>query len=317
MKAIPEQLVAGPFTHAEAMALGISARMLMGRRFVRIFPRVYRVTSYVMTHADWIAAAGMALPPDACLTGISRIQKAGLDYGPHFPVRFVVARDHHIDLHGIFLHRTKVMPACDDVGVSVAAAFIAYCALARVVDAIKVGDFLLHQGLITRDEVQSLALAQLWRPGSHEAAWVLPHLDGDSRSLPESETRAVLTFAGLPNPQVNCLLQLEEGRVVMGDLLFGDWRTIVEYEGSHHQEDRKQYTEDIDRYATMRDHGLLYVQVTKETLRRPQRLVGDVHEKLVAAGYDGPIPSFGGQWSSLFGSLRAAVGPRTYPPDAA
>jgi hypothetical protein len=313
MKAIPDQLLTGPFTNAMAKKHGVSARMLTGKRFVRLYPRVHRAASYEMSHDDWVAAAALALPTDAQLTGISRIQKTGLDYGPHFPVRFVVARDHHIDLDGIFLHRTKRMPACDHDGVTLAAAFIAYCALARVIDAVKVGDWLLHHGLMTGEEVQRLALTDLWRPGSHEAIWVLPHLDGDARSLPESEMRALLTFAGLPRPDVNRLLQLDEGVVVMSDLLYAKWRTLIEYEGGQHQEDRTQYTDDIARYAVMRRNEMHYVQVTKETLRRPRRVVTEVHEELVAAGYDGPAPSFGTQWSLLFASLSVAVGPRTHP----
>jgi hypothetical protein len=141
---------------------------------------------------------------------------------------------------------------------------------------------------------------------------VLPHLDGEARSLPESETRAVLTFAGLPRPDVNRLLQLDEGVVVMGDLLFGMWRTLVEYEGSQHQEERQQYTDDIDRYAIMRRHGMRYLQVTKEKLRRPKSLVREVYDELVSAGYDGPAPEFGTQWLLLFASLSVAVGPRDY-----
>lgn len=313
MKEIPEQLLAGPFTNAEAEKAGVSARMLMGKRFVRVFPRVHRTADYTMTQDDWISAAAMSLPRDARLTGISRIQKAGLDFGPRFPIRYVVARDHHIDIDNIFLHRTKVMPACDEVGVTLAAAFISYCALARVIDAIKVGDWLLHHDLMTVEDVERLALAELWRPGSHEAIWVLPHLDGDARSLPESETRAILGFAGLPPPRVNRPLQLEEGVVVMGDLLFGKWRTLVEYEGTQHQEERQQYTGDIDRYALMRRHGVRYVQVTKESLRRPKRVVRDVYDQLVEGGYDGPAPSFGTQWLLLFASLSVAVGPRDHP----
>jgi hypothetical protein len=313
MKAIPKQLLSGPFTQVEAKRLGVSARMLMGKRFVRVYPRVHCAASHEMSHDDWITAAALTLPPDARLTGISRLQKAGLGFGPRFPVRFVVARDHHLDLSRIFLHRTKLMPVCDDMGVTIAAAFIAFCALARVVDAIKVGDWLLHHGKMTSEEVERLALAELWRPGTHEAIWVLPHLDGEARSLPESETRAVLTFGGLPRPEANRVLMLGEGVVIMGDLLFAQWRTIVEYEGNHHQADRAQYADDIDRYGLLRNHGIRYLQVTKETLRRPRRLVIDVHEQLLAAGYDGPPPHFGTQWSLLFASLSTAVGLRTYP----
>jgi hypothetical protein len=39
--------------------------------------------------------------------------------------------------------------------------------------------------------------------GADEALWVLGWLDGDSRSLRESEMRSSLVFAGLPAPESN------------------------------------------------------------------------------------------------------------------
>ena len=85
------------------------------------------------------------LPGEAQLTGITRLQQLGLDYGPRRPFRFVVDRDLHRAVDGVFLHRTKEMPPLDDIGVCVEAAFMSYCSLCRVIDAIKVGDWLLHQ----------------------------------------------------------------------------------------------------------------------------------------------------------------------------
>jgi hypothetical protein len=312
MKQIPSPLLTGPFTHIRAKELGVSARMLMGKRFVQLFPRVHRHADHKMTDSDWVRAAALALPEDACLTGITRIQEAGLDYGPRRPIRFVVARDHHIDLEGIFLHRTRKMPPTDDVGVTLDAAFIAYCARARVIDAIKVGDWLLRHTEMTISGVRDLALAQLWRDGADEALWILDHLNGESRSLLESETRAVLTFAGLLCPEVNGLLELEDGLVVMPDLLYRQYRVVVEYEGSQHQEDRGLYVGDIDRYAAYRRAHVRYVQVTKERLSRPKTLVEEVYRELLAGGYDGPAPEFGERWRLLFASVSTAVGPRDY-----
>jgi hypothetical protein len=313
MRPIPVELQSGPFTLKQAKRLKLTPRMVEGRRFVRLFPRVYRVADYEMKASDWVAAARLALPKDAVPTGITRIQMAGLDYGPLKPLRFVVARDHHISFDGVFLHRTKKMPPTDDEGVVLAAAFIAYCARARVIDAIKVGDWLLRNTPMTKAAVRDLALAQLWRDGADEAIWILDHLDEESRSLPESETRAVLEFAGLPRPEVNKLLHLEEGLVVMPDLLYRTLGVLVEYEGGQHQEEREQYTSDLDRYAAMRRNELRYVQVTKEKLRLPKRLVGEVYRELVAAGYDGPPPSFGEHWRLLFLSVTTAVGERRRP----
>jgi hypothetical protein len=143
--------------------------------------------------------------------------------------------------------------------------------------------------------------------------WIEPYLDERARSMKESETRSILEFAGLPRPESNVELGLEEDIRVVGDLVYKQWGTLVEYEGTQHQEDRNQYTDDIDRYALLRDHGRSYVQVTKEHMARPRRVVLKVDRALRHNGYDGPPPEFGPRWEQLFRSLRAAVGPRDHP----
>ena len=98
------------------------------------------------------------------------------------------------------------------------------------------------------------------------------------------------------------------------DLRYERWGLVVEYEGSQHQEDRSQYVVDIGRYAWMRRHHVPYVQVTKEKLRHPRTLAGEVYSALVALGYDGPPPEFGDRWLLLFGSISNALGPRQRRP---
>lgn len=263
-----------------------------------------------MSEADWVAAAMMALPPSARLTGISRIQRLGLDFGAMRPIRFVVEGDLHLALDGIFLHRTEKLPPTDDVGATPAAAYLAYAARARVIDAIEVGDWLLHHGHMTLRELEDLALSALWRDGAHEALWLLDRLDGGSRSIKESETRAVLTFAGLPAPEVNAPIDLEDDIVVIGDLVYREWRVVVEYEGAHHQQDRQQYVADLGRYALMRAGNVRYVQVTHEKLTHARTLVGEVYRTLVEQGYTGSPPTFGERWQLLFASVSTALGPR-------
>lgn len=303
----------GPFTRAEGKAKGVTSRMLQGRQYERVHPRVWKPAGHEMSENDWLHAAQLALPNGARITGITRLQKLGLDYGPRRPFRFVIDTDVHRVVEGVFLHRTKRMPPLDDVGVTIEAAFLSYCSLCRVIDAIKVGDWLLHRGHMDLRRLEALAVAEEWRAGANEALWVLPHLEKRSRSLKESETRACLEYAGLPRPESNVELGLEEEIKVVGDLVYRRWNTVVEYEGDHHQEDREQYSSDIDRYALFRDHGVSYVQVTKERLDRPRRMVSEVHRVLVRNGYDGPSPLFGERWQRLFGSLYTAVGPRDFP----
>ncbi len=312
MREIPAVLRNGPFTRQQAQAARVSRGMFDGQRFVRVLPNVWRLRDHVMTEEDWVMAAALALPDDARPTGITLIQRLGLDYGPRRPIRFVVARDLHLDLEGIFLHRTVRMPPLGPFGVNAAAAFISYCSLTRVVDAIKVGDWLLRNGHMTLTELHDLAWGQLWRAGAAEALWLLEHLDGSAWSLKESELRSVLAFAGLPRPLVNVDLGLDPVRAVVGDLWFRDLGVLVEYQGRHHQEDRGQYHSDIDRFALVRRHRVRYVEVTHELLSQPRAAVARVHAELVAAGYDGPPPVFGERWRQLFSSVALAVGPRDW-----
>ena len=150
-----------------------------------------------MSDSDWVRAARLALPEEAHLTGISLIQELGLDYGPRKPIHFVVAGDLHLAFEGVFLHRTKALAPLEEGDVCVEAAFMSYCVRCRVIDAIKVGDWLLHNQHMDLGRLEALATAHPWRDGAYEALWVFEHLDPDSWSLMESETRAVLVFAGL------------------------------------------------------------------------------------------------------------------------
>jgi hypothetical protein len=301
---IPAPLTRRPFARREAAALGLPPKVLRGRRFRRLFPRVWIHVDHIMTQLDWIVAASLAMPERAQLSHITRIQALGLVVGPARPFHFTVAGDLHLDLDDIFLHRTEVLPPLDDIGVTPAAAFIQFCATARMIDAIKVGDWLLHHRHMTVLEVGELARRDHWRPGAAQVRRVLPHLEPGSRSLKESESRAVLVFSGLPRPEVNKDMCTARGELLgCGDLVYVLWKLLVEYEGRQHLTDLAQWNGDIDRYRGLRDEGWRYVQVTNEKLDTPKKLVAEVYGQLVRGGYDGPTPVFGARWTSLFGPI--------------
>ena len=110
---------------------------------------------------------------------------SGLDYGPRRPLRFVVPGDLHLALRRDLPAPDPRLPPTDGIGVTPAAAFVAYCAKARVIDAIKVGDWLLHHEHLALVEARDLALAQLWRDGAardglgpRPSRWTIPFADG-------------------------------------------------------------------------------------------------------------------------------------------
>ena len=310
MREIPHELLNAPFTRGRALDLGVSKKMLAGGRFVRVHPRVWRHRDHQMTWNDEIVAAQLALPVHARLTHITRIRLLGLDFGPCRPLHFVVEGELHLDLDGIFLHRTKQLAPCDETAVTPAAAYLAYCSTARLVDAIVVGDWLLrHRHAATR-ELVTLALAAPWRDGANEALFALPWLDGRSRSVKESEMRAILVASGLPRPEVNQAVDLGGDATAFGDLVYPDQGLVVEFQGGHHQADRGQYVADIERFGLFRDHGVPYLEVTRESLNRPKTLVGVVYRKLVDFGYRGAPPTFGQDWAALDRRVRDLLPPR-------
>jgi len=304
---VPEGLRSRPFSQREALALGLTAHMLSGPTWTRLFPRVWVHRDHEMTISDWITAATLAMPERAQLSHVSRLQALGLDVGDVFPVHFTVAGDLHLAVDGIFVHRTEVLPPLDGAGVTPAAAFIQFCATARLIDAIKMGDWLLHRRHMTVLEVAEVSRHDRWRPGARAARTVLRHLDAGSRSLPESEVRTFMVFAGLPAPEVNVPIVVNEELIGVVDLLVRSVMLAVEYEGRQHAESVTQFNRDIARYGAFRRHGLEYLQVTREMAARPRTLVTRIHSRMVDLGYVGPRPGFGRRWASLFEPLSAAV----------
>lgn len=304
---VPAHLATRAFNRSEALAAGITPRMLQHPRFVDVYPSVYRLAEVELDERGLIDAAGRALPAEARVSHGTRLRLLGVERGPLEPIHFTIARELHLKIPGIMLHRTIAMPPHDSETVSVEAAYLGLAATARQIDLIVVGDWLLHRRHMTKESVLALAQAQPWRPGSAEVVAVVPRLDGRARSMPESETRAFLAVAGLPTPEVNLDVFDDDGVFLgCGDLVYLLWRLFIEYEGGQHWTDADQIASDVDRYGRLRRGDWDYVQVTKKHLAAPKQMVRTIHRALVARGYDGPTPEFGAAWDALFRAPRTS-----------
>ncbi|MGH1561505.1 hypothetical protein [Mumia sp. DW29H23] len=302
---IPHELRCGPFTVAEADALGVSATMLSGKRFVRLFPRVWVSAAYEMSERDRVRGAQLSLPDGAQPSHSTRLRLLGYDDVAELPYHFVIDRDQKIVSDDIRLHRTILMPPTDTDGVTPAAAFVQCCETMRLIDLVKMGDWLLHERHATLEEIGQILVEESWRPGASQCETVLPLLDGRSRSPKESEVRAILSVVGLPLPEVNVDLVVDGRWLGCVDLLYLRWLYVVEYEGRQHALDTAQFNGDIGRYGRFRRNDVAYLQVTQEVLARPRALVSAVHADLVARGYDGPPPVFGRDYRALFRKIRS------------
>jgi hypothetical protein len=121
---VPDHLRGRTFSLAEARAAGISPRMLEHPRFRQVYPRVYCLEDLVISPAERVAAARRSLPPDARSTHVTRLRELGYEHGPLEPLHFVVPRDLHLDVEGVMLHRTVLMPPDDGAGVCAEAVFV-------------------------------------------------------------------------------------------------------------------------------------------------------------------------------------------------
>jgi very-short-patch-repair endonuclease len=96
----------------------------------------------------------------------------------------------------------------------------------------------------------------------------------------------------MPEPSLNVGVTSREGRLLgRGDLVWPEWRTVVEYDGDNHRTSDKQYDRDIRRIedfvaaewrvVRVRKHGLFVA--TSDTVAR-------VRSALTAGGWH-PGPS--------------------------
>ena len=132
-------------------------------------------------------------------------------------------------------------------------------------------------------------------------------------SVRETELRLCLVLAGLPEPTCNPVVGDARDAVGRGDLVHRRLRVVLEYEGDQHRTDVRQWNRDIERQEQFEATGWRVVRITAERMRRPRAVVSRVLHVLRAAGYDGPDPVFGPEWTALFSpAVRAARTARAF-----
>ena len=125
--------------------------------------------------------------------------------------------------------------------------------------------------------------------GARAVASALPLLSTRAESRTETLLRLLLWRAGLPTPEVNPDIFDGAGRfIARADLVFREWRIIVEYDGEQHRLDDAQYERDLVRLEQLRAAGWVVIQVRKRGLfQRPAETVARVVRELRAQGWPG------------------------------
>lgn len=299
-----------PFTRAEAVAHGLTDSRLRGPAFRQVFRNVHLGAQVPLTPRLRAEAALLLHPPGAFLSHSSAARMLGLP-APHDPDEHVTVLDprHRRRRPGVRSHLSasgSALVRLDGLRLSsYARVFVELAQAIGLVDLVAVGDHLVrHQHLTPRQLVEFCTAVSL--PGCvaarRAAAYVRPAVD----SPMESRLRMLLVLGGLPEPEVNLVIQGEDGFPLRRyDLAYPRARTAIEYDGRHHVERVDQWERDLQRRESVDDSDWrLMVMTGRDLFRQPDRTLERVHRVLLSRGHPGVRRQLSDRWRAHFPTHR-------------
>jgi very-short-patch-repair endonuclease len=322
---LPQPFSDEPFTVASAAAAGISAGRLRARDLHRPFHGV-RVAAGVDTAAA-LRFGSFASARDAeefashfarCLEYVPLLrpgqffshETAARLWRFPLPDGFEGERPLHVSVVapgraprsvGIVGHRSTVGPSTMRFGLPVSDAVTTWLALAPLLDIddlVAIADHIVLEPAVLDpyDLRPHAALAELLRRvelfrgrGARKAASAAQQVRPGAESRPETLLRLLMMRAGLPEPEVNVEIRDAAGRLLgRGDLVYREWRVIVEYDGEGHRTSSRQYERDETRLEDFARAGYRVVRIRRGTLfGRPDIAAARIERALRDAGWPG------------------------------
>lgn len=296
----------GPFTVARARELGHGKHRLLGPDLLRPFHGIrsrrvdgtrvlglcqaYRPRLQPMhffSHATAALIHGMPLP-------LSMEADLRLHVSAITPSS--VTRTVGVVGHSIQSGRERVVHRG---GYPVGSALQTWCELAATLDRddlVAVADYMIggDRPLSSRGEIAHAADRWGRQRGGRKLreAAVLAREGAESRM--ESITRMMVLDAGFPEPVVNGIVRDDAGRwVAQSDLVFPDFKLVLEYDGDGHRTDRRRFLNDIDRRQRIEEAGWRVIQVTsRHVFQRREQTIALIAAHLREHGWSGRlIPS--------------------------
>lgn len=279
-----------PFTRADAVRAGISAKALRGSRFRRLFRGVF-ISNDVPDQVDVLARAALLThPPGAFVSHNTAAELCGVAVPHSADIHVSVKRpDHRRFQPGI---RPHVAPAHvgtwsrDGIRMSVPLRmFVELAGVLDLVDLVVAGDSMLKVFSMKAQQLND-GLAKVTDHHGSFARLAASYVRDGVDSPMESQLRMLLVLAGLPEPEVNWKIYDEFGNLRLRfDLAYPHVRVIVEYDGRQHAESPTQWDRDIDRREEIDDDDWKIVVVTaKGIYRQPARTIRRVATALRSRG---------------------------------
>lgn len=107
--------------------------------------------------------------------------------------------------------------------------------------------------------------------GRRLMAEALPHLRPRSNSPMETRARLLFLRGGLPEPELNVVIndQYSGQWLSDSDFVWREQRVVAEFDGDHHRTNRAQWQNDIARRENLQDDGWTFVQLTYSAVMVP------------------------------------------------
>ncbi|QEO14010.1 hypothetical protein FLP10_05920 [Agromyces intestinalis] len=273
---LPDGFDVFPFAVADALAAGASRRRMRATDLHAPYRGVRTVVGMPESFERRCAEYAVIMSPTHAFSHATAARLHGMP----LPLRLQQDARLHVTARGgrraprasgIAGHKTSVNVAIRRVhGLIAFSPADTWCSLASqssVDELIVAGDRLLGlpYPIATTSEIDAAIARYGARTGADRLHRARLELRAEVYSARETTTRLVLVRAGLPEPEPNGVIVLRRGRRTRGDLVFRQWKVLVEYEGEHHLTDVKQWHTDVDRLNDLIEDGWRVIRVTKAT----------------------------------------------------
>jgi hypothetical protein len=155
-------------------------------------------------------------------------------------------------------------------------------------DLIVMGDGLIRRKNpeATGEQLRAAVRSHGGRSGAGRLSRAIAEIRPNTDSARETLLRLLLCRAGYPEPEPNGIIFDTHGRqIAHGDLLYREYKVLVEYDGGQHRLDSEQFEIDIERPDTIRHEGWRVERVGKSLMRRQAVLLAKVEAALRAGGW--------------------------------
>ena len=294
---LPPELKGRPFTVAEAYALGLGEGRLRDADLSRSTHGVRRFgeTASLVQLAE---ATRLVLPVGSAFSHLTAARLLGLPMPRRWTITepldvMNVTAAAKIRRAGCTGHRgLESRRVITRKNMSVVSQEDTWCDLAAAAvldldELIVVGDEVVHHRRgISLTQLAGAIRQRRGRRGSRLMAEAFPQLRPRSNSPMETRARLVFLRGGLPEPELNVVINDQHSGQWLSDsdFVWRKRRVVAEFDGDHHRTDRRQWQNDVARCQNLQDDGWAFVQLTYpdvmiyprnlKTVNRLHRLLG-------------------------------------------